>query len=89
MVLLSVGYLKMVSQEIRRIIYTTNTIEGLNRQFRKVTKTTGIFPNDESLGKLLWLAQNDITKKWTMSVRNWGKIIGQFAIIFPDKIKLN
>ena len=54
-----------------------------------MTKTTSIFPNDESLGKLLWLAQNDITKKWTMSVRNWGKIIGQFAIIFPDKIKLN
>ena len=77
------------SEEIRRIIYTTNIIEGLNRQFRKVTKTTTIFPHDESLSKLLWLAQKDITKKWTMPIRNWGKIIGQFAIMFPDRIKLN
>ena len=77
------------SEEIRRIIYTTNAIEGLNRQFRKVTKTTTIFPHDESLAKLLWLAQNDITKKWSMPIRNWGKIIGQFAIMFPERIKLN
>lgn len=77
------------SDEIRRIIYTTNAIEGLNRQFRKVTKTTTIFPNDESLSKLLWLAQNDITKKWNLPIRNWGVIIGQLAIMFPERIKLN
>ncbi len=77
------------SEEIRRIIYTTNTIESLNRQFRKVTKTTTIFPNDESLEKLLYLAQNDITKKWNKSIRHWGKIIAQFAIIFPERIKLS
>ena len=77
------------AEEIRRIIYTTNAIEGLNRQFRKVTKTTSIFPHDESLSKLLWLAQNDITKKWSMPIRDWGKIIGQFAIMFPERIKLN
>lgn len=76
------------SQEIRKIIYTTNIIEGLNRQFRKVTKTTSIFPHNEALEKLLWLAQKDITKKWSMPIKNWGKIIGQFAIIFPDRIKL-
>lgn len=76
-------------EEIRRIIYTTNTIESLNRQFRKVTKTTSIFPNNESLMKLLWLAQNDITRKWSMPVRNWGKIMGQFAIIFEERISLN
>lgn len=76
-------------EEIRRIIYTTNAIEGLNRQFRKVTKTTSIFPHNDSLLKLLWLAQNDISKKWNMTIRNWGKIIGQFAIIFPERIKLN
>lgn len=74
--------------QIRRIIYTTNAIEGLNRQFRKVTKTTSIFPHNESLLKLLWLAQNDIIKKWTMPIRNWGEIVGQLAIIFPDKIKI-
>lgn len=74
--------------EIRRIIYTTNTIESLNRQFRKVTKTTTIFPHDESLKKLLWLAQRDISKKWTMPIRNWGQMLIQFSILFPDKIKL-
>lgn len=77
------------SNEIRKVIYTTNAIEGLNRQFRKVTKTTSIFPHDESLSKLLWLVQKDITKKWTMPIRDWGRIIGQFAIMFPERIKLN
>lgn len=74
--------------EIRKIIYTTNAIEGLNRQFRKVTKTTSVFPHNDSLAKLLWLAQNDIAKKWTMPIRDWGKIIGQFAIMFPERIKI-
>ncbi len=76
-------------EEIRKIIYTTNIIEGLNRQFRKITKTTSIFPHDDSLLKLLWLAQNDITKKWTMPIRNWGIVMGQFAIMFPNRITLN
>jgi len=75
-------------EEIRRIIYTTNAIESLNRQFRKVTKTTSIFPHDESLKKLLWLAQRDISKKWTMPIRDWGQMLIQFSILFPDKIKL-
>lgn len=74
--------------EVRRIIYTTNAIEGLHRQFRKVTKTTTIFPHNEALMKLLWLAQNDITKKWTMPIDNWGLIIAQFAVMFPDRVKL-
>lgn len=72
-------------EEIRRIIYTTNTIEGLNRQFRKVTKTTSIFPHDESLKKLLYLATKDIVKKWTIPIHNWGSIVAQLAIIFPEK----
>jgi len=72
-------------QQIRRIIYTTNAIENLNRQFRKVTKTTTIFPHHDALLKLLWLAQNDISKKWTMTVRNWGEIVNQLSILFPDK----
>ena len=75
--------------EIRKIIYTTNAIEGLNRQFRKVTKTTTIFPHNESLQKLLWLAQNDIAKKWSMPIHNWGIIIGQLAIMFPERVKLS
>jgi putative transposase len=73
---------------IRKMIYTTNPIESLNRQFRKVTKTTCIFPNDISLKKLLWLAQKDIIRKWTMPIAKWGEIIAQFAIFFPKQIKL-
>lgn len=75
-------------QTIRRLIYTTNGIESLHRQLRKVTKTTSVFPHDEALTKLLWLAQRDITKKWNMSLRNWGEVIGQLSIMFPDRIKL-
>lgn len=73
---------------IRKMIYTTNPIESLNRQFRKVTKTTSVFPNNISLKKLLWLAQKDIIRKWTMPVAKWGEIVAQFAIFFPDQIKL-
>ena len=75
-------------EEIRRIIYTTNTIESLNSQLRKVTKTSSIFPHNEALEKLLWLAQNDITKKWNKPIQNWGTILPQLAILFPDKIRL-
>jgi putative transposase len=74
---------------LRRMIYTTNAIESLNRQFRKVTKTTSIFPHDKALAKLLWLAQRDIAKKWNMPVRNWGQILAQLSILFPDKITLS
>lgn len=67
--------------EIRRIIYTTNIIEGLHRQFRKVTKTKSIFPNDDSLRKMLFLASQNITKKWTMRYRNWDMILSQLEIM--------
>jgi transposase-like protein len=67
--------------EIRKIIYTTNIIEGLHRQFRKVTKTKSIFPNDDSLRKMLYLASQNITKKWTMRYRNWDMILNQLEIL--------
>lgn len=67
--------------EIRRIIYTTNIIEGLHRQFRKVTKTKSIFPNDDSLRKMLYLATQNITKKWTMRYSNWDMILSQLEIL--------
>lgn len=73
-------------EEIRRIMYTTNAIESLNRQFRKVTKTTSIFPHDKSLRKLLFLAQRDISKKWTSPIHNWGKIYAQILILFEEEI---
>ena len=74
--------------EIRKIMYTTNTIENLHRQLRKVTKTTTIFPHEDALKKLLWLAQHDITRRWTMPIHNWGIVIAQFAILYPDRILL-
>src|SRR5882724_1046742 len=74
--------------EIRKIMYTTNTIENLHRQLRKVTKTTTIFPHEDALKKLLWLAQHDITRRWTMPIHNWGTVIAQFAILYPDRILL-
>lgn len=67
--------------EIRKIIYTTNIIEGLHRQFRKVTKTKSIFPNDDSLRKMLYLAAQNITKKWTIRYRNWDMILSQLEIL--------
>lgn len=76
-------------QEIRRIIYTTNIVEGLHRQFRKVTKSKSIFPNDESLRKILYLAYMDIQKKWTSRQPKWNFIISQLAIIFGERIKLD
>lgn len=74
--------------EVRKLMYTTNAIESLNRQFRKVTKTTSVFPHEEALGKLLWLAQRDITRKWTMPIRDWGTIVTQLAILFPERVTL-
>ena len=74
-------------EPIRRMIYTTNAIESLNHQFRKVTKTTTVFPHDDSLVKLLWLAQVDITQRWTFAVRNWGEAMAQLSILFPDRVQ--
>ena len=71
---------------IRRMIYTTNAIENLNRQFRKVTKTTTVFPHDDSLVKLLWLAQADIAHRWSFAIRGWGEAMAQLSILFPDRV---
>jgi transposase-like protein len=73
-------------QAVRKTVYTTNAVENLNRQFRKVTKTTQIFPHDDSLLKLLWLAQADITQKWVLGTRNWSEVMAQLSIMFPDRV---
>lgn len=73
---------------IRRLIYTTNTVEGYHRQIRKVTKNKGVFPNDTALEKLVYLAYRNIRKKWTMPLSNWGQISQQLAIKFGDRFKL-
>lgn len=73
-------------QEVRRLIYTTNTIEGFNRQLRKVTKSKSVFPTDDSLLKMLYLAMMDITRKWTGRRQDWGVIYAQMAIFFGNRI---
>ena len=73
-------------QEVRTLIYTTNSIEGFNRQLRKVTKNKGVFPTDDSLIKMLYLAMMDITKKWTGKRREWGQIYSQLEIYFADRL---
>ena len=72
--------------EVRRLIYTTNTIEGFNRQLRKVTKSKAVFPTDYSLFKMLYLAMIDITKKWTGRRKDWGTIHAQLSIYFNDRM---
>ncbi len=73
-------------QEVRRLIYTTNAIEGFNRQLRKVTKSKSVFPTDDSLFKMLYLATMDITKKWTGRRQDWGVIHAQLAVYFADRM---
>jgi transposase-like protein len=68
--------------EIRRLIYTTNAIEGYNRGLRKVLKTKSSFPTPEAARKLLYLANQNITKQWTMPMQNWANILNQLVIRF-------
>jgi transposase-like protein len=74
------------SDDIRRIMYTTNIIEGLNRQFRKVTKTKSAFTNDTSLEKMLYLASTNVLKKWTQRYRNWDMVLSQLGLLFDDRL---
>lgn len=76
------------TEAIRRIIYTTNTIEGFHRQVRKVTKTKGVFPNDDALLKMIYLAHKNISKKWTQPLQNWSLTVSQLAIYFEGRLKL-
>jgi len=73
--------------EIRRMIYTTNIIEGYHRYLRKVTKTKTAYPTDESLIKIVYLATVEASKKWTMPLRDWRNCISQFAIYFGDRLE--
>lgn len=73
--------------EIRRLIYTTNTIENFNRSIRKITKTKSSFPTDDSLFKILYLIVMDASEKWTLAIPNWGIILNQLAIYFKERIE--
>src|SRR3989337_3371013 len=81
------GYFKYPF-ELRRIIYTTNTVESLHRQFRKVTKNRAVLANDEALFKLLFLAGQDAQDKWQHTVRDWGIILTQLTIFFEGRINV-
>ncbi|MBA3286174.1 MAG: IS256 family transposase [Nitrosopumilus sp.] len=74
-------------QEIRHIIYTTNVIESLNSGIRKYTRSKSVFPDDSSAIKAVYLAINNLEKKWTMTIRNWGAILNQFIIIFENRCR--
>ena len=74
------------SAEVRRLIYTTNPIEGFHRQIRKYTKTKGAFTSDNALFKLLFCAINAITKKWSAPLQNWALTISQLDIYFPNRL---
>ena len=76
------------TEGIRRLIYTTNTVEGYHRQLRKVTKNKGVFPNDTALEKLIYLAYRNIRKKWNMALSNWGTTAQQLAIKFGERFKI-
>jgi putative transposase len=75
--------------DIRKVIYTTNTIESLNMSLRKVTKNRGSFPNDEAMLKLLYLALRNIAKKWTLPIRDWKAAMNRFTILFEDRVPIN
>ena len=76
-------------KDIRRVIYTTNTIESFNSQLRKITKTKRVFSSEMALLKILYLIQEDVTKKWVMPMHDWKQTLSQFSIIFEGRLKLD
>ncbi|EJH49920.1 IS256 family transposase, partial [Vibrio cholerae] len=74
--------------EIRKVIYTTNAIESLNASLRKITKTRRSFPTDDSVMKILYLALHQISKKWTMPIRDWKAAMSQFMIMNSDRVSI-
>lgn len=75
--------------EIRKLIYTTNIVESYHRQLRKVTKSKTAYPTDDALRKIIYLATMEISKKWTMPIRDWSSCISQFVIQFSDRLPMN
>ena len=74
------------SSDVRKVIYTTNAIESLNSTYRKLNRQRSVFPSDTALLKALYLATFEATKKWTMSIRNWGKVYGELTIMYEDRL---
>ena len=74
------------SSDVRKVIYTTNAIESLNSGYRRLNKQRSVFPSDTALLKALYLATHEIAKKWTIPLRNWGKVLGELEIMYPDRL---
>ena len=74
------------SADVRTIIYTTNAIESLNSTYRRLNSQRSVFPSDTALLKALYLSTFEATKKWTMPVRNWGKVYGELAIMYDGRL---
>ena len=74
------------SQDVGKVIYTTNAIESLNSTYRKLNRQRSVFPSDTALLKALYLATFEATKKWTMSIRNWGLIYGELSIMYEGRL---
>lgn len=79
----------IAKEQLRQIISENdiNILESVNRQFRKVTKSKSVFPTDASLEKMLYLAGQNIMKKWTQRYRNWDLVLNQLLILYPDRIQ--
>lgn len=74
------------SQDVRKVIYTTNAIESLNSTYKKLNRQRSVFPSDTALMKALYLSTLQATKRWTQPLRNWGKVYGEFSIMYPDRM---
>ena len=74
------------SAQVRKVIYTTNAIESLNSGYRRLNKQRSVFPSDTALLKALYPATTEISKKWTMPLRDWGKVLGELEIMYPDRL---
>ena len=74
------------STEVRKVIYTTNAIESLNSSYRRLNRQRIVFPNGTALLKALYLATFEATKKWTLPLRNWGKVYGELSIMYPGRL---
>jgi transposase-like protein len=75
------------SSEVRKVIYTTNAIESLNSTYRRLNSQRSVFPNDTALLKALYLATFEATKKWTLPLRNWGRVYGELSIMYEGRLK--
>lgn len=74
------------SAPVRKALYTTNAIESLNSQYRRINRSRSVFPTDDALKKALYLATQNITKKWTTKIHNWGQIYGELSVMFPGRL---